>query len=114
VLVSQRIGFSISREKSALTLVDESGEGAVIRGIRNLQLGEGEGAPLIVVDGVIIGGDTKQALAEINPDDIETIEVIKGAAAVELYGERGANGVIQIFTKNAINITGLKSVPERN
>jgi TonB family protein len=108
-LVTQQIGFSLdTKVRSALTLVDESGEGAAIPWLRGGKVGEGEGAPLFVVDGVIIGGDAKQALAELNPDDIESIEVIKGAAAVELYGERGAAGVIQIFTKNRIKIEGLK------
>lgn len=53
--------------------------------------------PLVVVDGVI--SDRKLAELQIGPEDIERIEVVKGAAARALYGERGADGVIQIFTK---------------
>jgi TonB-dependent SusC/RagA subfamily outer membrane receptor len=59
--------------------------------------------PLIYVDGVMMGGgeyaSAKEALAEISPDDIERIEVIKGAKARDTYGEEARNGVILIFTK---------------
>ncbi len=53
--------------------------------------------PLVFVDGEVLeGGD----ISELVPDDIERIEIVKGAAARELYGERGANGVVQVFTKD--------------
>jgi TonB-dependent SusC/RagA subfamily outer membrane receptor len=55
-----------------------------------------EPAPLYILDGVIMTGDV---LSRIRPDDIESIEVVKGAAAVRLYGSRAANGVILIRTK---------------
>jgi TonB-dependent starch-binding outer membrane protein SusC len=42
---------------------------------------------------------TGDVLSRIRPDDIESIEVVKGAAAVRLYGSRAANGVILIRTK---------------
>jgi TonB-dependent SusC/RagA subfamily outer membrane receptor len=45
------------------------------------------------------GGQTASALDAINPDDIESIEVIRGPAAATLYGADAANGVIQIITK---------------
>ncbi|MEM9143127.1 MAG: SusC/RagA family TonB-linked outer membrane protein [Bacteroidota bacterium] len=51
--------------------------------------------PLVIVDGVILEG----GLADINTEDIDRIEVAKGAAGASLYGSRAANGVIQIFTK---------------
>jgi len=51
--------------------------------------------PLIIIDGTI----SRLSLADINSEDIERIEVIKGAAASSLYGSDAANGVIQIFTK---------------
>ena len=51
--------------------------------------------PLYIVDGVIINGN----LPEISPNDIESIEVVKGAAAASLYGARAGNGVITISTK---------------
>jgi TonB-linked SusC/RagA family outer membrane protein len=62
--------------------------------------------PLVIVDGVILEG----GLADINTEDIERIEVAKGAAGASLYGSRASNGVIQIFTKRGtgndkINVT---------
>ena len=51
--------------------------------------------PLIIYDGVILEG----GLADINTEDIDRIEVAKGAAGASLYGSRAANGVIQIFSK---------------
>ena len=52
--------------------------------------------PLYIIDGVILSGD----LPDINPSDIENIEVVKGAAASSLYGARAGNGVIQITTRS--------------
>jgi TonB-linked SusC/RagA family outer membrane protein len=51
--------------------------------------------PLYVVDGIIING----GLPDLNSEDIESVEVVKGAAAASLYGARAGNGVIQITTK---------------
>jgi TonB-linked SusC/RagA family outer membrane protein len=56
--------------------------------------------PLIIVDGTI----TNYSLADISSEDIERVEVVKGAAASSLYGSSGANGVIQIFTKRGANL----------
>lgn len=67
--------------------------------------------PLYIVDGVIIDNGSAQLtdlggrsnpqnrLADLNPADIERIEVIRGAAAAALYGSRANNGVVQIFTR---------------
>ena len=55
--------------------------------------------PLIIIDGTI----TRATLADVNSEDIERIEVIKGAAASSLYGSDAANGVVQIFTKRGAN-----------
>src|SRR6267378_4341088 len=52
--------------------------------------------PLYIVDGVIINGN----LADLNPSDIENVEVVKGAAGASLYGARAGNGVINITTKS--------------
>src|SRR6266849_875626 len=52
--------------------------------------------PLYIVDGVIVNG----SLPDINPQDIQTIEVVKGAAGASLYGARDGNGVINITTKS--------------
>ena len=56
-----------------------------------------DGAPLIFVDGVELETGS-EGLSSLNPDDIESIEVIKGEAAADLYGERAENGVIRILT----------------
>lgn len=57
--------------------------------------------PLYVVDGVILGSD----LVDIDAQDIESIEVVKGAAAASLYGSRASAGVIQITTSRGRDIT---------
>ncbi|WP_420318014.1 SusC/RagA family TonB-linked outer membrane protein [Ekhidna sp.] len=74
-----------------------------VRGTGSITAGRG---PLYVIDGIIIeNGDftqlteTNDALANINPNDIANITVLKDAAATSLYGSRGANGVILINTK---------------
>lgn len=55
--------------------------------------------PLIIVDGVL----TQGSLADINVQDIERIEVLKGPAGGSLYGSSAASGVVQIFTKRGKN-----------
>ena len=74
-----------------------------IRGIATLSSGT---SPLIIMDGVpVVDGDQGQlynkanALADINPADIESVEILKDAAATAIYGSRGTNGVILITTK---------------
>jgi TonB-linked SusC/RagA family outer membrane protein len=71
----------------------------------------GGAEPLYIVDGVIIDNNadqqlnlgyrsnTSNRLADLNPNDIERIEILKGAAAAALYGSRANNGVVQIFTR---------------
>ncbi|WP_254162633.1 SusC/RagA family TonB-linked outer membrane protein [Chryseosolibacter histidini] len=69
----------------------------------------GSSDPLYIVDGVIVnnaspelidlGGYAQNRMVDINPNDIERIEIIKGAAAAAIYGSRANNGVVQIFTK---------------
>ena len=76
-----------------------------IRGVASLNAG---GEPLYVVDGVPIndgsnssgyGGASLNGIVDINQNDIESISVLKDAAAAAIYGSRGANGVILITTK---------------
>lgn len=80
-----------------------------IRGIRSLQ---GDQQPLIVIDGVPIDNSARQPsssssnqvdvgsrIGDINPDDIESVTVLKGANAAALYGSQGVNGAIIITTK---------------
>lgn len=59
-----------------------------------------EAMPLVIVDGVLVPeAEAKTLLDDLNPDLIHRIEVIKGEAAKALYGDRAADGVIQIFLK---------------
>lgn len=78
-----------------------------IRGSNSLSLSN---EPLIIIDGVRaisdvsgstidIGGQNPSRLDDLNPEDIEDIEIIKGPAAAALYGTAAANGVVQITTK---------------
>lgn len=74
-----------------------------IRGVNSISSGTG---PLYVVDGIPMqSGDTgggyveANALADINPNDIESMDILKDGAATAIYGSRAANGVILITTK---------------
>jgi TonB-linked SusC/RagA family outer membrane protein len=74
-------------------------QSVLLRGPQSINAsGRGQG-PLFIVDGIIIAG----GLPDINPLDIESVEVVKGAAASSLYGSRAGNGVIQITTKSGKN-----------
>ncbi|MGH7650303.1 MAG: SusC/RagA family TonB-linked outer membrane protein [Gemmatimonadaceae bacterium] len=73
-----------------------------LRGSTNLAIG-GNG-PLVIVDGV----ETRSGIADIDANDIASIEVLKGATASSYYGSNGANGVINITTKRG------KDLPEGN
>ena len=66
-----------------------------ISSVNNAQSNE----PLFVIDGMPVRGAASSA-ADINPNDIESMSVLKGAAASALYGQEGANGVIIITTKS--------------
>jgi TonB-linked SusC/RagA family outer membrane protein len=91
----------------------------VIRGNSSIQ---GNNQALFVIDGIPINNDTGNtgqqqsgfggydygnAASDLNPDDIESINVLKGAAASALYGSRAANGVIMITTKKGGKARGL-------
>lgn len=80
----------------------------LLRGDNNLGIGS---SPLILVDGVILDG----SLSDINVDDVESMEVVKGAAASALYGSRAANGVIAITSKRGNRLSlGTSKVTVRN
>ncbi len=76
-----------------------------IRGVNSLSLSS---YPLVVVDGVPVyvedinvgGNASNNPLAFLNPNDIESIDIAKDAAATSIYGSRGANGVVFITTKS--------------
>ena len=74
-----------------------SGSQIIIRGISSINNGQSN-EPLFILDGVAISGAGSSA-ADINPNDIENITVLKGAEAAGLYGQDAANGVIMITTK---------------
>ena len=61
-------------------------------------------SPLIVVDGVILSNSFGASSADLESMDIESVEVVKGAAAASLYGSRAAAGVIQIRTRRGSNL----------
>lgn len=107
---------------SGLQVVRGSGVGSsskiVLRGYSSLT---GSNQPLIVIDGVPMdnfvsgvkdpygnnGVDMGNGLADINPEDIESMSVLKGASAAALYGSRAGNGVILITTKSGRKQSGL-------
>ncbi|MCQ2153237.1 MAG: SusC/RagA family TonB-linked outer membrane protein [Bacteroidales bacterium] len=66
-----------------------------IRGQRSVYTDGDHNAPLIILDNMIFYGE----LSEINPDDIEQIDVLKDASSAAIYGAKGANGVVVITTK---------------
>lgn len=90
------------------------GQGASIRvrGINSIDVGQSN-EPIFVIDGVLLDNSTStlgsgsnhnvrsvgNRASDINPDDIESINILKGGAATALYGLRGANGVVVITTK---------------
>lgn len=71
----------------------------ILRGPRSINASNRSQGPLILVDGIVLNGST----SDLNPEDIASIEVVKGAAASSLYGSRAGNGIISITTKSAKN-----------
>jgi len=69
--------------------------GAVSVNIRGINSISGNTEPMYVIDGIQIMGDSKSnALSGINPDDIESINILQGPAATSIYGSRAGNGVV--------------------
>jgi TonB-linked SusC/RagA family outer membrane protein len=114
---------SLSGKVAGLTIKRNNNLGGstniVLRGTKSLT---GDNQALFVVDGVPIdnvnnntgavkrgfgGYDFGSAASDINPDDIENVTVLKGAAASALYGSRASNGVIQITTKKGRKSKGI-------
>ena len=96
-----------------------SSTNVVLRGFKSLT---GNNQALFVIDGVPVdnsntntanqvtgrgGYDYGNAAADINPDDIESLNVLKGAAATALYGSRASNGVVMITTKKGAKGLGI-------
>ena len=87
----------------------------LLRGVTTIS---GNNRPLVVIDGIPMGNgsggagsgggvDRGDALSDINPDDVESISVLKGAGASAAYGSLGINGVILITTKSGTNKSGV-------
>ena len=99
----------LTGKMAGVTVTSESGQPGAssqirIRGTSSINAGN---EPLWVVDGIpVMNGDqsfftnTNNAIAAINPNDIESITVLKDAAAASIYGSRAANGVILVTTKS--------------
>lgn len=114
---TKKLGFALSKiDQEALEHVPATDPGNALRGkaagvrvvqpsgnpstapeirLRGSSTINGSQSPLIIVDGIITNG----SLNDINMDDVESMEVIKGAAASSLYGSLAGNGVVQIITK---------------
>jgi len=107
------------------------GSNIQIRGINSIDPSR-PNQPLFVIDGIQMDNSTStfgegtelrgmsNRLADLNPDDIESINVLKGGAATALYGLRGANGVVVITTKRGeqgglrVNLTSTTGIEEVN
>ncbi len=81
-------GLQITQEGTNVTVM--------IRGMNSIS---GDSAPLYVINNQAVGNSYYDATSAVDVNDIKTVNVIKGAEGQQLYGMRGANGVIQIFTK---------------
>jgi TonB-dependent starch-binding outer membrane protein SusC len=89
---------------STITSAGLTGTGARIRIRGNASLTQSN-EPIVFIDGIRVnsGGGQTSRLEDVDPESIERIEVLKGAAAATLYGTEASNGVIQIFTKHGSN-----------
>lgn len=112
-LYGKAAGVSIKTAPGGVT-------GSISMNIRGLQSISGTNQPLIILDGVPVrNGDANNkdywgdqrvntnGLAQINPEDIENLSILKGAAATALYGSEGANGVVMITTKSGRGSKGI-------
>ncbi|MBP5418195.1 MAG: SusC/RagA family TonB-linked outer membrane protein [Bacteroidales bacterium] len=101
---------ALSGKASGVKIASPNGEpgmgsNIIIRGANTFQ---GNSQPLIILDGAPISNDNSGStsyaqqshLNDLNPNDIESLQVLKGASAAALWGSRAANGVIVITTKN--------------
>ena len=118
---NQNLVNSLSGKAAGLQVISSggapgSGSRLVIRGGAKSLTNSNE--PLYVIDGVpitnandgnsntVTGISSPNRAADINPDDIESINILKGAAGAVLYGNRGSNGVILITTKSGKSRAG--------
>lgn len=111
-VITSGVNDLLSSRAASVTVTQTSGTSGTgsrirIRGSNSVSLSN---EPLILIDGIrsvsdpggstiSLGGQNPTRLDDLNPDDIENIEIIKGPAAAALYGTAAANGVVQITTK---------------
>lgn len=118
---SPNLGSALYGKASGVRIQTAPGgmTGAITINVRGLSSITGTNQPLIIVDGVPIhNGEANtegywdnqriqnNGLADINPEDIESLSVLKGASASALYGSEAANGVVMITTKSGRGATG--------
>ena len=89
---------AIAGKMSGVQVVQNSGTpggdvSILIRGVGTIN----DASPLYVIDGVPVSG----GMWYLNPNDVESIDVLKDASATAIYGSRGANGVVMVTTKQA-------------
>lgn len=112
---------ALSGRVAGVNIISAAGVGSsariTIRGESSLNYQKNQ--PLIIVDGIPVGNDPVQnngsdtnpdfgsSIGELNPADIESINVLKGAAASALYGSRAANGALVITTKSGKGKRGI-------
>lgn len=102
---SVNAGQAIAGKVAGAQVVQGSGRpgsapSILLRGVTSLDASGRSQEPLYIVDGVILGA----SMVDLDALDIQTVEVVKGAAAASLYGSRAANGVIQIRTKRGAEL----------
>jgi TonB-linked SusC/RagA family outer membrane protein len=126
----KKLGFALTKiDSAAINIVPSLDASQSLRGkVAGIQITQSQGdrgasvflrgaksvfgnvSPLIVVDGFVTG----LSLSDLNPQDIASIEVVRGAAASALYGTRGEGGVIQVITKNGKDAFGKLKVTVDN
>ena len=124
-LPTTNIDQALAGQVAGLSVMTHTGDpGSPRESVLNIRAVTGATAsPLLVIDGVPRFSDNtsegEQRLSDLNPDDIESISVLKDAAAAAVYGVRAANGVILITTKRSksegrvrINYRGQYNVTE--
>ena len=108
---SLEVSGSLSGKFAGVQVTQNSGDpaGGISVRLRSASTVNGSSDPLYIIDGVIVNNTSndllgvisvqQNRLSDINPQDIERIEIIKGGAAAAIYGSRASNGIVQIFTK---------------
>lgn len=91
VLQGRAAGVQVTQASGA------PGAGTTIR-VRGGNSITGSNEPLFVIDGIVVG--TNFNLNNINPSDIQSLEILKDASSIAIYGSRGANGVVLVTTKS--------------